>query len=292
MNRLFVERCVAGAGILLCAALGYLHHASAAADWNRPTVARLRLRGAADGAQAKYLLVYSWNLRALSIVRLSEKDPDPALDGVRVLHARAELPARFGPAQSPEAVKAWIDSWPRDAGFLRRLPGLASAARRTSSGLGRYESIALALEAYRLRSDDVRLYWLPAPPDDSRVLASLLGPPAAEPYAPLANRSPAVTVQVLNASGSGGVALLATKVLRSNKADVVDFGNAPSISEHTQVIDRTGDFQAARLVRDALGCRQAYVVSRIEPTPRAAVTALIGRDYASCLALQAGGQAD
>ena len=237
---------------------------------------------------AKYIVIYSWQRRILDLVRVDTFLLDlPDLARSPAISLNVRLPAIFGAPSSPEAVKAWILSWPRDARFWLRLPRVTRLLRAgTSPPMPLYDLYLLALEGYRLRPEAIRLAWLPKPPEDRRLLGILLGQDPTPVPVSLADRPASVTVQILNASGDGGVALQATKVLRLRKADVVDFGNAPAAAERTQLIDRSGDYEAAAQIRQALGCGpRTEIIIRIEPNPRAVVTVMLGKDYQECRAL-------
>src|SRR2546430_12930260 len=72
------------------------------------------------------------------------------------------------------------------------------------------------------------------------------------------DRGPALTVEVLNASGRAGDAKVGTRLLRRAGIDVVYFGNAPSTDplsglDSTRIIVRRGPATAGDGVRAALG---------------------------------------
>ncbi|HEX2203086.1 MAG TPA: LytR C-terminal domain-containing protein [Longimicrobium sp.] len=88
-----------------------------------------------------------------------------------------------------------------------------------------------------------------------------------------------VRVEVLNASGTPGLANEGRRVLRDAGFDVLSIGNAPAGSspDSSLVLDRVGKVEPARAVADALGIR------RVEPKPDANlyldVTVVLGRDW-------------
>jgi hypothetical protein len=99
-------------------------------------------------------------------------------------------------------------------------------------------------------------------------------------YAVPGDRAPAVTVEVLNASGRVGNARVGARVLRDAGIDVVYFGNADATEsglDSTRVILRRGDRRAAEQVRKALG------IGRISVEPDAGklldVSVLLGADF-------------
>lgn len=88
----------------------------------------------------------------------------------------------------------------------------------------------------------------------------------------------AVRVEVLNGSGTPGLARRATEALRDHGFDVVFFGNAPSFDhDSTAVLARSGDPTAASAVARALGVRAAGV----EPDSALVldVTVILGDDW-------------
>ncbi|HYJ79671.1 MAG TPA: LytR C-terminal domain-containing protein [Longimicrobiaceae bacterium] len=113
----------------------------------------------------------------------------------------------------------------------------------------------------------------------------LLGPGTGEgeeaAAAPARTRpSGRVRVEVLNASGTPGLARRATDVLRDRGFDVVELGNARGFApDSSLVLDRVGRIELARQVADALGVR------RVRTLPDADlyldVTVVLGRDWAA-----------
>jgi hypothetical protein len=101
-------------------------------------------------------------------------------------------------------------------------------------------------------------------------------PPAVSDSAPAA---PAARVEVLNASGTSGLARGATETLRAAGFDVVFFGNAPASAspDTTVVLDRTGDREPARAVARALGA--VRIETAIDSTLLLDVTVMLGRDW-------------
>ena len=93
-------------------------------------------------------------------------------------------------------------------------------------------------------------------------------------------RAPAgvrVRVQVLNTTGSHGLARRATRLLRDRGFDVVDMGNAAPALDTTLVLDRTGHPAWATAVTRVL------TPSRAEARPDSSryldVTVLLGRTW-------------
>jgi hypothetical protein len=97
-------------------------------------------------------------------------------------------------------------------------------------------------------------------------------------------RGPRITVEVLNASGTPGLARGGTRVLRRAGIDVVYLGNAPAdvgTLDSTRILVRRGDAAAGARVREALG------VGRVEAAPAPErlldVSVLLGADFAARL---------
>jgi hypothetical protein len=97
-----------------------------------------------------------------------------------------------------------------------------------------------------------------------------------------ASREAPVTVLVLNGCGAEGLGLEATKLLRSNGFDVVDFRNAGRF-DYTEsiVIDRAGDTGVALDIARLIGTNN--VIQQIPATPLVDVVLIIGTDHARYL---------
>ena len=105
------------------------------------------------------------------------------------------------------------------------------------------------------------------------------------------DRGPALTVEVLNASGRAGDAKVATRLLRRAGIDVVYFGNAPptlptpptpptdplSRLDSTRIIVRRGLATAGERVRAALGVGRVEV--RLDSARLLDVSVLLGADF-------------
>jgi hypothetical protein len=92
------------------------------------------------------------------------------------------------------------------------------------------------------------------------------------------DRGPAITVEVLNASGRAGYARVGTRVLREAGIDVVYFGNAAESGlDSTRIIVRRGTEKVGERVRDALG--QGRVEIQLDNTRLLDVSVLLGADF-------------
>lgn len=186
-----------------------------------------------------------------------------------------------GAASDPFAAATRLTAAVSDPLFVARLPlRLRTLRAIRRQGLGRYDLLRLLLAGARLRPGGVALARL----SDSRLAPSMLAGIAARLEGRALAEAP-LTVEVLNASASGGVALRATKILRWRGIDVVHFGNAPTEEPRVRVVVRSGRSEAAAEVLDALGCPDAEVLTELEPEPRAALSLVVGDDYARCARL-------
>lgn len=92
------------------------------------------------------------------------------------------------------------------------------------------------------------------------------------------DRGPAITVEVLNASGRSGDARLATRLLRHAGIDVVYFGNASENGlDSTRIIVRRGSEQVGHRVRAVL--RQGRIEIELDSTKLLDVSVLLGVDF-------------
>lgn len=92
------------------------------------------------------------------------------------------------------------------------------------------------------------------------------------------DRGPAITVEVLNASGRSRDARLATRLLRHAGIDVVYFGNAgESGLDSTRIIVRRGSEQVGQRVRAVL--RQGRIEIELDSTKLLDVSVLLGSDF-------------
>jgi LytR cell envelope-related transcriptional attenuator len=94
------------------------------------------------------------------------------------------------------------------------------------------------------------------------------------------DRSPAITAEVLNASGRAGDARVGTRLLRRAGIDVVYFGNASDNGlDSTVIIVRRGAAQVGERVRAALG--QGRVEVQLDSARLLDVSVLLGADFAT-----------
>lgn len=111
-------------------------------------------------------------------------------------------------------------------------------------------------------------------------------PTEAEPRA--ARQGERVRVEVLNATGTPGLARAATQRLREAGFDVVYFGNAPGERRDTsEVLDRSGRLDEAREVADVLGIRK--VAAEPDANLYLDASVLLGRDWLRAAEEERGG---
>jgi polyisoprenyl-teichoic acid--peptidoglycan teichoic acid transferase len=170
--------------------------------------------------------------------------------------------------------------------FLRwpRLVGVAAGGFRSTLSVA--DLLPLALEVKHLRPERITPALLPGHPRgasweaDAERLAYMMaqwgGRPAAAPppAAPLARK---ITVKVRNGAGRAGLALAATRALRSAGFDVLDWGDYNARQTKTRVLDRSGAIENARKVAQTLGTES--VLSDVDPALRTDVEVILGDDY-------------
>ncbi len=92
------------------------------------------------------------------------------------------------------------------------------------------------------------------------------------------DRGPAITVEVLNASGRAGEARVGTRLLRRAGIDVVYFGNASEGGlDSTRIIVRRGGTDVGERVRAALGSGRVEV--QLDSARLLDVSVLLGTDF-------------
>lgn len=103
------------------------------------------------------------------------------------------------------------------------------------------------------------------------------GSPQAHPIP--GDNGPAITVEVLNASGRVGNARVGTRILREAGFDVVYFGNASERGlDSTRIIVRRGTAKVGERVRSVLG--QGRVEVDLDSSKLLDVSVLLGADFA------------
>ncbi|MFH1726206.1 MAG: LytR C-terminal domain-containing protein [Elusimicrobiota bacterium] len=192
-----------------------------------------------------------------------------------------ELPADARPA-FPDEMKRRLVAWAKDPLFWPRFPAAARGILGNDiAGLKPYDAFLLATRYQRLDPERVHLGRMPGPELISPFLKAVFSHAAGLP-----ETDGPVTVEVLNAMGTAGVAFKATKVLRWKGFDVVHFGDARVRERTTRFMDRVGRPDGTRAVIAALGCPDSEVLTAMEERPRASVMVLIGGDYARCSQLR------
>lgn len=168
--------------------------------------------------------------------------------------AAAALKAR---GRSPRALWALLRG--AAAGFLDADPSAGDA-------------LLLALELRRLPLESLQPALLPDDAAASAFLARAFAP-RVEPR----DGDKAIVAEVLNGTGSTGLAAQAAKILRLHGVDVMALGQAAPRSR-TAVYDRIGEFESAARVRAALGCPTAIAATRIDALRGVDVSVELGGD--------------
>jgi len=89
-----------------------------------------------------------------------------------------------------------------------------------------------------------------------------------------------IQVEVRNGAGVDHLAERTTEYLRDRGFDVVDVGNHSSFDqEHSVVIDRIGNMEAARNVAEALGIPPERVRQDFKPEYYLNASVILGHDY-------------
>lgn len=192
-----------------------------------------------------------------------------------------ELPEGFRPAYPGDLLRQ-IAAGRSDPYFWLRFPRVAARLlARERTGLGVYDAYLAAREYTRCEPRKFQLSRLPAP----ELVGTFLGRVFARP-AGLPEPTGDLTVEILNATERGQLALKATKILRFGGFDVVHFGNARTLEPVTRVVDRVGMPGSARAALRALGCPETSVLTAMEKDPGASLTVVLGRDFARCTGLR------
>ena len=112
------------------------------------------------------------------------------------------------------------------------------------------------------------------------ILLSACGGGGTQSHPVPGDRAPAITVEVLNASGRLGDARVGTRLLRQAGIDVVYFGNASEGGlDSTRIVVRRGAAKVGERVRAALG--QGRVEVALDSAKLLDVSVLLGADFAS-----------
>lgn len=93
-----------------------------------------------------------------------------------------------------------------------------------------------------------------------------------------------IQIEVRNGCGVTGLAADATSFLRRRGFDVVEVGDYDHFNqEHSLVIDRVGDLEAAKKVAEAMGIDEKYVAQEIRLDYYLDASVVLGKDYAGLI---------
>ncbi len=251
---------------------------------NEPWLCWLSLKGAVTKTTDLHLLLYQPASRTLDLLTINQ----PRRQAEELI--RSELPlAHRGPAlpllsqtaalpeniEAPLLARQWLLDKTQGLGFWRELARAAKNAADPESTLANFDRFLLACELHRLNPKRLRPAWLALAERDRRALLGRLLTPNKQ-----AGQQRFLTIEVLSASSTPGVASQATKLLRSKGLDVVNFGNLSGARAHTVVYDRAGRIEDAEMVRGMLACPQANTVTQISPRKLVDVSVILADDCA------------
>jgi hypothetical protein len=105
-------------------------------------------------------------------------------------------------------------------------------------------------------------------------------------YIPVVN-SRSFEVEVLDGAGNMKAAQQMTNLLRVRGYDVVEMKrNNEGFEEHTFIVDRSGNLDAAKKLATVLGVHQDKVFQKIDRTLYLDMTVVMGKDYSQLKAFQ------
>ncbi len=90
-----------------------------------------------------------------------------------------------------------------------------------------------------------------------------------------------IQLNILNASGSRGLAATMTDYLRARGFDVVEFGNYDTLLDRSIVIDRVDDSASTARVAYSIGIADTLCRREVDSTLYLRCTIIIGKDYPS-----------
>lgn len=88
-----------------------------------------------------------------------------------------------------------------------------------------------------------------------------------------------IQINILNSTAQSGLADKARLYMRQHSFDVVEIGNHSPVQEVSQVIDRVGDIEAAKMTARAIGISDSLVSSKIDSSLFIKATIILGNDY-------------
>lgn len=88
-----------------------------------------------------------------------------------------------------------------------------------------------------------------------------------------------IQINILNSTAQSGLADKARLYMRQRSFDVVEIGNYSPVQEASQVIDRVGDIEAAKMTARAIGISDSLVSSKIDSSLFIKATIILGNDY-------------
>lgn len=165
-----------------------------------------------------------------------------------------------------------LNNWrARPARLVALLRGLRDLKRGEATNLSVHDIFLIALELSNLNSAN----FIKEDFDDARAAE----PPRAVSSPDIPPGRPITRVEVLNASGRKDLAALVTKYLREKGFDVITFGTYGSDEKRTKIVNCSGNVEAARRIRDALGLGGLEIYSKFDKLGISQARIILGTDF-------------
>ncbi|OGS27326.1 MAG: hypothetical protein A2297_05545 [Elusimicrobia bacterium RIFOXYB2_FULL_48_7] len=215
--------------------------------------------------------------RAVDLTTKKEYPKQGALEYVRFRTSAGDIGRIY---RQQRFVEALINRF-KNPLIILRIPRLLKCVMESPhTDLNFYDILTLMLELKKADFSNLRKaqlpgkffynYWLKDDEEIAKVLDLVYG--SGTEY----NQSK-ITVEVLNASQSPGIALEVTRKLRDNGFDVINYQNCPTKSKKTTVIDRIGNLRAAQQVAGLMLTEEIF--TRYDSKRLVDISVYIGEDY-------------
>ena len=235
------------------------------------TVNAIRLPGKAVRAGSAYQ-------RACEVLKLFPEGGSASRNGGFTGPGLSEDPA-YIEAGTPDldSFEDLINNWrARPERLLRLGRYLRGLKRSEATNLSAYEMTLLALELVRLNASNfIKEDFEKMPAHEAAPAGS---GPGSLPQGP-AQAPAAARLEILNASGKKDLAGSVTRYLRKQGFDVINFGTYGSVEKQTKIVNCSGNIEAARLVRAALGLGGLEIYSKADRHGIVQVRVILGSDF-------------
>ncbi|MBI4052321.1 MAG: LytR C-terminal domain-containing protein [Elusimicrobia bacterium] len=174
----------------------------------------------------------------------------------------------MGTSYSPDQiVRAIKHNPPRVGKILLEL-------RRQNPALSWYDLLLMIWETLHLSPKNIRPAWFPENAEQMLPLTQRL-------RGGVSSRTPSqpVTMEILNGSGKTKLAQELTRFLRNQGIDVVYTGNYKSLVPHTQLLDRSGNWESAESVKSLLNLQEIEIWTQIDLQRLVDVSLILGTDF-------------